>query len=239
MSETRKVHMAGHHEAHSNRLQSRCGRYRSAHPVILSGDFMLHAHWTDALSRFDRPHFASRAVFVDLPRVAQCEMCRRWHAPHSASPAHILSVSLFLGGLAGWLPAAARDLVADVCAGAVDLVPVLLDLAEDHASGWERCEVEWPRIERHEHVFFNERIGGVRTGALRCTCGAYTSGDSRCADRACQREHGHRGLHMSRSWDERLGEIVDEWGDVDAANLEAISGHMAGIEADMTRLGLL
>ena len=32
--------------------------------------------------------------------------------------------------------------------------------------------------------------------------------------RACEREDGHAGLHMSRHLDETGSEVVDEWGDV-------------------------
>ena len=38
-------------------------------------------------------------------------------------------------------------------------------------------------------------------------------GDEKCKERGCQRERGHRGLHMARTWDSvNCQEIIDEWG---------------------------
>jgi hypothetical protein len=126
---------------------------------------------------------ATVPVFRWLPPQAVCAHCARV-VPSVVGPAEILSGSLFLAGLAGWLPAAARDLVAAVCADP-GAVPVLLDFAEE-CGEWARVEVEWPRIERHEHVWMawergdDERaIRGVAPGdeIWRCTCGVFDRED--------------------------------------------------------------
>ena len=49
----------------------------------------------------------------------------------------------------------------------------------------------------------------------------------RCKERGCEREHGHRGLHMSRTWNTQSGsEIIDEWGEAHP--------HRQAVEAVMT-----
>jgi hypothetical protein len=90
-------------------------------------------------------------------------------------------VSILCAGLSGWLPAAARDLVAAVCADPA-AVPVLLDFAEVQGE-WRRVDVEWPRVERHEHRWMAYESGVptdgdrhaflIEHGARRCPCGVF------------------------------------------------------------------
>lgn len=63
--------------------------------------------------------------------------------------------------------------------------------------------------------------GSPRHPDSRRHCGAPACiehvGDD-CHDRNCQREAGHGGPHMSRTWDSwNTQEIVDEWGDIEPA----------------------
>jgi hypothetical protein len=216
MSETRKVCL------YAGGTQSACPRHRwpDLDPEDLDvGDPI--AVWT---------------AFIALPRQAQCDDCVRTMleppmcdhlvltaTPESyhASPAHILSVSLFLAGLSGWLPAAARDLVALVCADPA-AVPVLLDLAEDHASGWPRVEVEWPTRDEHgtgdnphvwlevHHEWTDSAGSYIAVRDRQCPCGEFES-ESGMAVRE------YRDMEAGRFRREYLGQWVphERSGDVD------------------------
>lgn len=147
---------------------------------------------------------------------------------------HILSVCLLVGALAGALPIEARRLIAAYCAGDADALLALADLVEERGltgplAQWAEERQGWLEATGHEHVWLPWVSGdGDRAiwasrgpsnfdGVRRCTCGVFEHEHSRpCADANCQREFGHHGLHMSRSWDAQAGlEIVDEWGNVD------------------------
>lgn len=86
----------------------------------------------------------------------------------------ILAVSLFCGGLAGWIDATLARLIADP-----DPIAAL-DLAEqrglDKPGAWPRAEVIWPPAEEHEHIWL-----------------PWVSGDEDIAARAC-------AIPGDRSW---------------------------------------
>lgn len=179
----------------------------------------------------DVPGWNGRAGWVCPEREVDDVMLE---AGASATPDHILSVCLLVGAIAGALPVEARRLIAAYCAGDADALLALADLVEERGltgplAQWAEERQGWLEVTEHEHVWMPWVSGdGVCAiwasrgpsnfdGVRRCTCGVFEHEHSRpCADANCQREFGHHGLHMSRSWDAQAGlEIVDEWGNVD------------------------
>jgi hypothetical protein len=165
MSETRKVCLSA-----SPRLRtwSRC---QTPQAVVVDGGGVL----------------VDLSVWRVLPREAQCRSCLAHGASRErASPAHILAVSLFLGGLAGWCDAQLTSLIADATLDPA-AAPVLLDLAERRSlhmvGSWEARSVEWPTRDEHgtgdnPHVWLDTGRwmpgrNGAQIATRQCPCGAY------------------------------------------------------------------
>jgi hypothetical protein len=137
-------------------------------------------------------------------------------APLIRSPLH---VSLFLGGLSGWVDALLASLIA---AATLDpaVAPVLLDLAEVrglHLVGsWEARSVEWPRVDRHEHRWIAwergdeercwqtiESFGGasrLRRNVHRCPCGMFEHEHAQLRDDGLSEESARTYADLRRRY---------------------------------------
>lgn len=174
--------------------------------------------WDIATGRYTvEDDIVPSAVWFCLPRAIQCDACAarcesiefaqdsvRWSLRPSieargyaaATHAHILSVSLMLGGIAGALDRTLADLIAAHVAGDPAAASVALDLAEERgldAGLWSAVEVDWPVRDEHgtgdnPHVWLpvkREHDGHRWTSPVwrRCPCGLYHDGDREVPDR--------------------------------------------------------
>lgn len=149
--------------------------------------------------------FTTDGMWPFVPRQAQCDACRRKAAYLGcARDEHIIAVAdIFLTGLAEVMarPGWERESVKHG--------------TEGNPHVWLRCDVP---------CYVGTPGTGISVKSRQCPCGLYEWEQRKpgpleyrreplnCEDRACQRERGHPGLHMSRHLGESNAEIVDEWG---------------------------
>lgn len=143
---------------------------------------------------------ASAQVFSLLPAQAQCPICAAPHGDTTYGHASDEMISAVEVGL---------HLLAEDYANRREWRD-----ADPHGTGnnphvWLPCEPVWQ----------SDASGSLVLRQRQCPCGRYeTSWPGvdhwiACHDQRCEREDGHSGMHMSRTWDAQAGlEIVDEWG---------------------------